>query len=188
MTLQANTVDKEKDTRRAGNFLVAMNDAFWCPYRLAVKTFLEGQKDALSHLTTIRNLLDEMRDTMRREQDIALGVCQKTFEEIGVRSGLAYNEDGREQAGMGVAVGDYNLDGSLDIFKTHFSDDTNVLYRNDGNGNFDDVTIPSGFGVETRYICWGTGFADFDNNGWPDLAAAERGVDDVGDQLVADGQ
>jgi enediyne biosynthesis protein E4 len=77
---------------------------------------------------------------------------------------------------MGVAVGDYNLDGSLDICKTHFSDDTNVLYRNDGNGNFDDATISSGLGVETRYTCWGTGFADFDNNGWPDLAIVTGSV------------
>jgi hypothetical protein len=105
MTLQANTVDKEKDTRRAGNFLVAMNDAFWCPYRLAVKTFLEGQKDALSHLTTIRNLLDEMRDTMRREQDIALGVCQKTFEEIGCNVWLAKSGPSEANAIFERAIG-----------------------------------------------------------------------------------
>jgi hypothetical protein len=99
-----------------------------------------------------------------------------TFTEEGAERGIAYSADGAEQAGMGVAVGDYNLDGSLDVFKTHFSDDTNVLYRNDGKGNFTDVTIPAGFGVETRYICWGTGFADFDNNGWPDLAVVTGSV------------
>ena len=98
------------------------------------------------------------------------------FVEEGAERGAALSVDGVEQAGMGVAVGDYNLDGSLDIFKTHFSDDTNVLYRNDGTGNFDDVTIASGFGVETRFICWGTGFADFDNNGWPDLAVVTGSV------------
>jgi hypothetical protein len=98
------------------------------------------------------------------------------FVEEGVERGAALSIDGAEQAGMGVAVGDYNLDGSLDIFRTHFSDDTNVLYRNDGSGNFDDVTVPGGFGVETRYICWGTGFADFDNNGWPDLAVVTGSV------------
>ena len=70
---------------------------------------------------------------------------------------------------MGVGVGDYNLDGHLDIFKTHFSDDTNVLYRNDGKGNFEDVTIRSGLGVETRYIGWGAGIVDLDNDGLPDL-------------------
>jgi ASPIC and UnbV./FG-GAP repeat. len=98
------------------------------------------------------------------------------FVEEGLERGVALSIDGAEQAGMGVAVGDYNLDGSLDIFKTHFSDDTNVLYRNDGSGNFDDVTVASGFGVETRYISWGTGFADFDNNGWPDLAVVTGSV------------
>ena len=55
-----------------------------------------------------------------------------TFTEIGLESGVALNEDGNPQAGMGVGIGDYNLDGHLDIFKTHFSDDTNILYRNDG--------------------------------------------------------
>ena len=70
---------------------------------------------------------------------------------------------------MGVAVGDYNLDGNLDIFKTHFADDTNVLYRNDGKGNFDDVTIRAGIGVETRYVGWGAGMADLDNDGFPDI-------------------
>jgi hypothetical protein len=99
-----------------------------------------------------------------------------TYSEEGAERGIAFSADGAEQAGMGVAVGDYNLDGKLDIFKTHFSDDTNVLYRNDGGGEFTDVTIPAGFGVETRYICWGAGFADFDNNGWPDLAVVTGSV------------
>jgi enediyne biosynthesis protein E4 len=98
------------------------------------------------------------------------------FVEEGAERGLAFSIDGAEQAGMGVAVGDYNLDGNLDICKTHFSDDTNVLYRNDGGGSFTDVTIPAGLGVETRYICWGTGFADFDNNGWPDIAVVTGSV------------
>lgn len=100
----------------------------------------------------------------------------RTFAEEGVERGVAFSADGVEQAGMGVAVGDYNLDGRLDIFKTHFSDDTSALYRNDGDANFTDVTIAAGFGVETRYICWGTGFADFDNNGWPDLAIVTGSV------------
>jgi hypothetical protein len=99
-----------------------------------------------------------------------------TFVEEGAEVGVAFSADGAEQAGMGVAVGDYNLDGNLDIFKTHFSDDTCVLYRNDGGANFTDVTVPTGFGVETRYICWGTGFADFDNDGWPDLAVVTGSV------------
>ena len=69
-----------------------------------------------------------------------------TFRQEGLERGVALSEDGLEQAGMGVAVGDYDLDGNLDIFKTHFSDDTNVLYRNDGKGYFDDVTIRAGPG------------------------------------------
>jgi enediyne biosynthesis protein E4 len=93
----------------------------------------------------------------------------KIFQEEGTERGVAYSDDGMEQAGMGIAVGDYNLDGHLDIFKTHFSDDTDVLYRNDGSGMFTDVTLAAGIGVETRFIRWGTGFVDLDNNGWPDL-------------------
>ena len=92
-----------------------------------------------------------------------------TFREEGVLRGVALSADGMEQAGMGIGVGDYNLDGSLDLFKTHFSDDTNGLYKNDGKGNFDDVTLPAKIGVETHYICWGAGIVDLDNDGWPDL-------------------
>jgi hypothetical protein len=92
-----------------------------------------------------------------------------TFRQEGLERGVAVSEDGLAQAGMGVAVGDYDTDGSLDIFKTHFSDDTNVLYRNDGKGFFDDFTIRAGLGVETRYVGWGTGMVDLDNDGFPDL-------------------
>lgn len=99
-----------------------------------------------------------------------------TFVDEGVERGVGLSRDGMEQAGMGVAIGDYNLDGNLDIFKTHFSDDTSVLYQNDGAGNFADVTIESRIAVETRYTSWGTGFADFDNDGWPDLAIVTGSV------------
>jgi len=92
-----------------------------------------------------------------------------TFTDIGLESGVALNEDGMEQAGMGLGIGDYNLDGNLDILKTHFADDTVVLYRNDGKGNFEDVTNSAGLGVETRFISWGAGMFDFDNDGHPDL-------------------
>jgi len=92
-----------------------------------------------------------------------------TFSEIGLESGVALNEDGMEQAGMGIGVGDYDLDGNLDVFKTHFADDTNVLYRNDGRGNFQDMTIRSGIAVETRFIGWGAGMTDLDNDGLPDI-------------------
>ncbi len=99
-----------------------------------------------------------------------------TFREEGLERGAALSEDGLQQAGMGVGVGDYNLDGALDIFKTHFSDDTNVLYRNDGKGYFSDVTIRSGIGVETRYVGWGAGMVDLDNDGFPDLFLATGSV------------
>ena len=92
-----------------------------------------------------------------------------TFREDGVARGAALNEDGMEQAGMGVGIGDPGLNGRLDIFKTHFADDTSILYRNDGKGNFDDLTIRSGLGVETRFISWGAGIVDLDNDGLPDL-------------------
>jgi enediyne biosynthesis protein E4 len=99
-----------------------------------------------------------------------------TFREEGVLRGVALNEDGMEQAGMGIAAGDYNLDGHLDLYKTHFADDTNVLYRNDGKGNFDDVTTAARLGVETRYTCWGTGMLDLDNDGFPDIFAVAGSV------------
>jgi hypothetical protein len=92
-----------------------------------------------------------------------------TFREEGVERGVALSDDGAEQAGMGVGVGDYDLDGHLDLFKTHFADDASVLYHNDGSGNFDDVTRTSRVGVETRYISWGAGIVDLDNDGYPDL-------------------
>ncbi len=91
------------------------------------------------------------------------------LEEQGVERGVALSDDGMEQAGMGIGVGDYNLDGHLDIFKTHFSDDTNVLYRNDKGGSFTDVTYIAKIGVETRYTGWGTGIVDLDNDGLPDI-------------------
>ena len=92
-----------------------------------------------------------------------------TFREEGVLRGVALSDDGVEQAGMGIGVGDYDLDGHLDLFKTHFVEDANGLYRNDGKGNFDDVTRSSRIAVETRYICWGAGICDLDNDGYPDI-------------------
>jgi hypothetical protein len=99
-----------------------------------------------------------------------------TFTNIGLESGVALNEQGSPQAGMGVGIGDYNLDGHLDIFKTHFSDDTNILYRYDGKGFFEDVTLASGLAVETRFVGWGAGIVDLDNDGLPDLFLVTGGV------------
>ena len=91
------------------------------------------------------------------------------FSEEGVLRGVALSDDGMEQAGMGIGVGDYDLEGHLDIFKTHFAEDSNGLYHNDGRGNFEDVTRMAKIGVETRYVCWGAGIIDLDNDGLPDL-------------------
>ncbi len=92
-----------------------------------------------------------------------------TFTDIAVTAGAAFNEDGREQAGMGSTIADYNGDGHLDIFKSNFSDDTSTLYKNGGDGTFTDSTAAAGLGLYTQYLGWGTAFLDFDNDGWPDL-------------------
>ena len=101
---------------------------------------------------------------------------KQRLEEEGVERGVALSDDGMEQAGMGIAVGDYNLDGRLDLFKTHFSDDTNVLYRNDGHGSFTDVSFAAKIGVETRFTGWGTGLVDLANTGLPDIFVVTGGV------------
>src|SRR5947199_3360188 len=92
-----------------------------------------------------------------------------TFTDVAEMSGCAYNENGHEQAGMGVAVGDYDCDGWLDIFKTNFADDTSNLYHNNGDGTFTDEAFASGVGINNQYVAWGCGFMDYDNDGWPDL-------------------
>ncbi|MBY0503431.1 MAG: CRTAC1 family protein [Bryobacteraceae bacterium] len=92
-----------------------------------------------------------------------------TFAEEGIVSGAALNEDGREQAGMGAAAGDYDGDGKLDIFKTNFSDDTPTLYRNLGGMAFADVTVRAGLGIHTKFLGWGAAFLDVDQDGWKDI-------------------
>jgi enediyne biosynthesis protein E4 len=92
-----------------------------------------------------------------------------TFTDIAVIAGCAYSENGHEQAGMGVGVGDYDCDGWFDIFKTNFADDTCNLYHNNGDGTFSDVTFSSGVGINNRYVAWGCGFIDYDNDGWQDI-------------------
>jgi hypothetical protein len=92
-----------------------------------------------------------------------------TFTDVAVMAGCAYSDGGHEQAGMGVAVADYDCDGWFDIFKTNFADDTCNLYHNNGDGTFTDVTFASGVAVNNRYVAWGCGFIDFDNDGWQDI-------------------
>ena len=92
-----------------------------------------------------------------------------TFKDLAIEAGIAYSPDGKPQAGMGVAVGDFNRDGLLDIVKTNFAGDTDSLYQNLGDGTFEDHTYLSGLGINTRYLGWGVGFVDLDNDGWLDI-------------------
>jgi hypothetical protein len=100
-----------------------------------------------------------------------------TFDDVSYLSGFAFTEDGREQASMGIAVGDYNRDGKVDFYVTAFSDDYNALYRNDGDGNFSDVTYQTGLADPTiPFLAWGDGFLDFDNDGLLDIFVANGHV------------
>jgi len=92
-----------------------------------------------------------------------------TFTDIAVMAGCAYNDDGHEQAGMGLGVADYDCDGWFDIFKTNFADDTSNLYHNNGDGTFTDLSFNSGVGINSTYVAWGCGFIDYDNDGWSDI-------------------
>ncbi len=100
-----------------------------------------------------------------------------TFEEMGVSSGIALSADGKEMSSMGVAVGDYDSDGLMDVFITTFSNDNSVLFHNDGGGFFTDVSYASGLGEPTvPYLKWATFFLDYDNDGLPDLFSANGHV------------
>jgi enediyne biosynthesis protein E4 len=92
-----------------------------------------------------------------------------TFTDIGVTAGCAYSQDGKPQAGMGLAIGDYDRNGTMDIFKTNFAGDTSTLYNNTGTGLCEDRTFASGIGLNTRWLGWGVGFLDLDADGWLDL-------------------
>ncbi len=91
------------------------------------------------------------------------------FEEEGVLRGVAFDQNGKAMSGMGVDAADYSGDGHQSIFRSNFSDEFETLYRNRGKGNFDDVTLDAGLGQNTRFVGWGSGFIDFDNDGWKDL-------------------
>ena len=92
-----------------------------------------------------------------------------TFTDIALESGAAYDEHGNPQAGMGLAIGDFNSDAHLDLLKTHFADDIPALYRGLADGLFEDVATQAGLGVQNRYVEWGAGFPDLDNDGRPDI-------------------
>ena len=92
-----------------------------------------------------------------------------TFTDIAVAAGCAYSQDGKPQAGMGIAIGDYDGNGTMDIFKTNFAGDTSTLYANTGKGGCEDRTFQSGLGRNTRWLGWGVGFVDLDLDGWLDL-------------------
>ena len=92
-----------------------------------------------------------------------------TFREEALIRGLALSSDGQEMAGMGVGVGDYDLDGHLDIVRTHFQNQATGLYHNLGKGQFEDVTAQAGLATERRFINWGTALMDLDNDGYPDI-------------------
>ena len=99
-----------------------------------------------------------------------------TFTEDAVLAGVAFNDDGHEQAGMGAHAVDYDGDGWLDIIKTNFSDDTPTLYHNNRDGTFSDVTLEAGLGKNTQFLGWGTLFVDIDNDAWPDIFMANGHV------------
>jgi hypothetical protein len=99
-----------------------------------------------------------------------------TFAEIGKKAGVAFNEDGLEQAGMGLSADDFTHTGFQDIVKTNFSDDTPTLYLNQRSNNFDDVTYRAGLGRIKNWLGWGVQFFDFDNSGWPGILIANGHV------------
>jgi hypothetical protein len=100
-----------------------------------------------------------------------------TFQDVSYASGAAFNEAGQEQAYMGVAVGDYDRDGRLDLHVTTFENDANILYHNDGGGLFSEATYPAGVGTASvPFVGWGTNFLDYDNDGWLDLFVANGHV------------
>ncbi len=109
-----------------------------------------------------------------------------TFEDVGVLAGCAFSQDGKPQAGMGLAIGDYDHSGTLDIFKTNFAGDTSTLYSNAGGGFCDDRTFASGVGIHTRWLGWGVGFLDLDNDGWLDLFLTNGHVYPEVDQIAGE--
>ena len=108
-----------------------------------------------------------------------------TFEDASYASGYALNENGRETASMGIAIGDYQNNGLLDLYNTTFSDDYNPLYRNDGNANFTDISYQMGIAEPTiPFLGWGTAFLDYDNDGWKDIIVSNGHVYPAVDKMA----
>jgi hypothetical protein len=123
------------------------------------------------------NLLDLIVVNDSTPKQFYINKGDGTFEEVGYPSGVALNENGREQAGMGIAIGDYDNSGRMSFHISNFSDDSNVLYHNDGDSNFTDVTFLAGLGeITLPFLGWGTSFIDFDNDSWLDLIVANGHV------------
>ena len=135
---------------------ITQAEGFYCLMPITLDFDEDGWTDIYVACDTTPNIL------YQNKQD-------GTFADVGMISGVALSENGREQAGMGVAAGDYDLDGHLDLLVTNFSDDTSTLYRNDGNSTFTDTTNRAKLGRDTQYLSWGTGLVDFDNDGWKDV-------------------
>ena len=104
------------------------------------------------------------------------------FQEEGLLRGAALDDSGRALSGMGVTSGDYDGDGALDLFRSNFSDERETLYRNRGRGEFDDATQSAGMAHNTRFVGWGCGFFDFDNDGWKDIYVCNGILRDLTDQ------
>ena len=109
-----------------------------------------------------------------------------TFRDIAIEAGAALSAEAKPQAGMGVSIGDYDRDGKFDVVKTNFAGDTDSLYTNLGDGNFEDRTYPGGLGVNTRLLGWGVGFFDMDNDGWLDILMSNGHVYPEVDKSNAD--
>ena len=109
-----------------------------------------------------------------------------TFSDEALMRGTASMTTAKALSGMGAAAADYDGDGWPDIFRSNFSDERETLYHNRGNGEFDDVTLAAGMALNTRFVGWGCGFFDFDNDGWPDLLLVNGHVFPEVDRLGID--
>jgi len=142
---------------------VAKTDAYYCFTALTGDFDNDGWPDIFVSCDSTPNLLFHNNHN-------------GTFTETAEEAGVAFNDGGREQAGMGADAVDYDGDGWLDIIKTNFSDDTATLYHNNRDGTFTDVTSAAGLAKNSQFLGWGTLFVDIDNDGWPDIFMANGHV------------